>query len=230
MHVEFHGMHGEVTMRNGDVYFKVDGTYEPEEMALVTRLFGATDHVLLAGGGMGWLALWTALTGAEVEVYEAHPVLARVVAQNVALNGNKIPVHVGAIGAGDGTAEINETENWACSTMRSDPAHKYADGRRVVANITTPVHGINGLLERGDFNALALDIEGGELEVARAITAGNWQRLHTVLMEVHRAYIGEDGVAEIEHLLSEHGMRVTVYAAQFGSEHRGPYITAEREL
>lgn len=200
--------------------------YEPEETRLVRKYFGRGDTILMAGLGEGWLAANMLDMGADVIALEANEAIARFVSANVEVEGQKFSVYPGALMPRPGEVIFNEVENWACSTLQAEPKHPFEDGRKVVQRQKVMGYGINTMIANNKVNALALDVEGGELELVNAISFENLMKLGKIMVEYHRQYIGDAGVTTIRKTLANNGF-TRIELIETGT-HRGDYEMFKR--
>lgn len=165
---------------------------EPEETQLLLRVLRPADRVLIAGGGLGWLALVAAavVTPARVVVYEPNAERCRIIWGGLRIDDQWVcAVHQGAVAATDGTVALARSpEHWSMDTLAND-------GERV------PGYALDTLIVRHQSTVLALDIEGGEHAVLPVSTLAG---LRAAVIEVHRG-----DLAPILLHLAGVGLRVT---------------------
>lgn len=165
MSIDFHGVH-----LPDSVLPLLAGTYEQHEMAMAEALFQYGDRVVVAGAGMGWLAAWVAQHVGAGNVLAVEPLahLARLVAMNVAVDGQGLQVQHGALTPDGLPSGITENpECWALSRTGDGPEVPGVDLRQ---------------LQRAGYDCLALDVEGAEVELLTPEVLGGMRKL---LVELH---------------------------------------------
>jgi len=192
----FHGAILPIT--NGIV--EVGSEFEAEEVEQARLLFDATDRVLVAGGGMGWLALHIAARCPFVLIVEPLPYLYRLLVDNLHVDGVTIHVIKGAIGATRRQADFYVDDLWALSRFAGE-----GEG----ASFYTEVYDLASLVAQAKLTGLALDVEGAEYEILLSLPAPLAPQLRRLLIEFHLFRLPPGAMDEIVgHLLSI-GYRVT---------------------
>lgn len=201
--IDFHGVHLSGDMFDVGVY----GTFEQEEMDLADVMFTPGDRVLVAGGGMGWTAAWIARRVGAHNVLAIEPQghLVDLVRQNVAVGGIPLVVRHGALTRNGESARVTPNlDNWALTTATAGRGDHEAPGVDLLPLMTA------------GWNCLALDIEGGEVDVLTDLVLSGLSKL---LLDLHRfavdtrdletrlADCGMDLVAEYDRMHREVGRR-----------------------
>lgn len=190
--IDFHG----VQLQDEVFDVGVLGTYEQEEMDLADRTFVPGDRVVVAGCGMGWTAVWIARRVGVGNVVGIEPQahLVDLVRQNVAYNGMPLTVRHGAL-TRDGAAATYTTnpDNWALT--------RAAEWGRVPP--AQPAPGVDLVpMQRAGWDCLALDIEGGEVDVLTDLVLSRTRKL---LLDLHRFAVDTRG---LEKRLVDSGMEL----------------------
>jgi len=174
------------------------GRYEPQETQLAMRLLRPGMTAVDVGANWGYFTLVCAhLVGAtgRVLALEPHPHLSSLLAENAATNGlsqvEVLRLAAGAESGARGFVGFNEQAgNWGLS--RSAHAAEAADFECETA-------GLDGVLDARGIDRVDLvkiDIEGGEADALRGMTAGlERQRYRYVLLECHPAALAQLGTS-----------------------------------
>jgi FkbM family methyltransferase len=177
------------------------GRYEAEECRALRQVLRPGDRVLELGGGIGFLSAFAALTpGVEsVVTVEANPRLIPMIHETHRLNGvTRIRLIEGAVTADQG-AEIDfylRQHFWGSSL---DP-----NLRRYARSVKCPRIAIAPLLKDVKPTVLLCDIEGGE---GGLFDNADLSTIRDMVIELHPAAYGLDGVERILSGLAVHGLR-----------------------
>jgi len=189
--IDFHGVR-----LGDDALTYALGTYEPQEMSLADQLFEAGDRVVVAGCGMGWLAAWIARRVGPANVLGVEPLahLVELVRQNVEVDGVPLAVRHGALTPGGTAVEVREDpECWALTRTR--PWNIVSEG------VWAPGVDLRPLQAAG-WDCLALDIEGGEVDV---LTEEVLRRCRKLLVDLHRFAVD---TTDLEKRIEGAGLRL----------------------
>ncbi|HNT77703.1 MAG TPA: FkbM family methyltransferase [Anaerolineae bacterium] len=186
--------HGAVLPVTPDGLLDVDSESESEEVEQARALFFSTDRVLVAGGGMDWLALHLAARCSFVLILEPIPYLHRLLVDNLYVDGSTMIVIRGAIGDTRRQQAFLIDDLWALSRFSEDEA---------AAQPLVEVYDLRSLVEQAGITGLALDVEGAELKILLSLTADLAQRLRRLLIKFHLFRL-PPGSRErlVEHLFS----------------------------
>jgi FkbM family methyltransferase len=177
--------------------------YETQERDLVDRYVRPHDRVLELGGCIGVVACATNRKLSDPHghvVVEANPALIPSLELNKSRNGCGFNVEHGMLSrSSDGTFYVHDDILDGSQKDRAD-----AGGKAV--RTTVPVTSIEAIEAkyRTSFNALIMDIEGGELAFLEE-NSGFLSRVDLVIVEFHAAVIGADGCARGRAILQNLG-------------------------
>jgi FkbM family methyltransferase len=180
------------------------GRYEPQETQLAMQLLGQGMTVVDVGANWGYFTLVTAyLVGprGRVLALEPHPRLSWMLRENVSVNalthvepltlaagaeaGPRTFIAFDERGGNSGlsrAASLSETGDFDCATIALDAL---VDARKI-----------------GRVDLLKMDIEGGEVDALRGMTAGlAAHRYRYVLLECHPAALAAAGAC-LDHCLA----------------------------
>ena len=176
------------------------GRYERRERALSARIIRPGDVVLELGAGLGFLSSYLRkFTGArKIVCVEANPNLIPYISRVHALNGiDGVELLNGVVvPRADGTASIPfycRRDFWASSLDPSAPFE---------AVVSVGALRFSDILECHRPDVLVMDIEGGELELLTAPSAGS---IRAAVIETHPGQYGPDGLRAIEANLERLG-------------------------
>jgi FkbM family methyltransferase len=178
--------------------------FDPNDLEILASQITPSFDFVDLGANVGVYSLFVARLagpGAKILAVEPHPVAARRLHDNIALNGFRISVAETAVAEHDGTLKLAvDSNNIGATTVRA--------GRRVRGHreqITVPACTLHGLVTEHAFeriDALKLDIEGAEGRALRPFLATApqtlWPRL--ILLEAHVAPGRCDLITELEAL------------------------------
>jgi FkbM family methyltransferase len=151
---------------------------------------GPLDVVVDVGAHVGMLSLYAAERGARrVLAYEAHPGLARTLAENAKRMNGTIEVYALAVAA--------ETE--AERSMVTDAMAAFDGLQPWTANLAVPTIAFRDVLAIGPIDYLKIDIEGGEHELFDSVTAEHLRHVRFLDLEVH--HTSKHGEAEAYGLI-----------------------------
>ena len=173
--------------------------YEQEERALIRAHMPADVTVLELGACLGVVSCITNRLLRQPErhvVVDANPRVGEWIERNRRRNGADFAIEEGLVSrSSDGTFFLHDL-------VVGGSADRVTSVR-----VTAPVLTIEELEERHalTFDALVMDIEGGELVFVRE-NPDLFRRLRFACIEMHEFVLGDDGVAECESLLRAAGL------------------------
>ena len=172
----------------------LSGVYEAGERRAVVQDLRGSDRVLELGTGIGIIALTLARARPDLPVItlEANPALEPVIRANFAQNGCRARLICGLAALTEGSATFHVSRNFAASSTR-DPGGPCQE-------ITVPMVDVGALIAEHRPTILICDIEGGEVDILRAIPLDGLRRL---IVEFHPALCPADQIsATVAHLLA----------------------------
>lgn len=176
------------------------GNYELAERRLLDRLLKVDDVVMELGTGLGLLSAAAAarVGSTNVYTYEANPQMEDAIRDTFTLNGVQPSVTFCMIGRKEGESAFFVTGDfWSSSSLPPT-----GDARVV----RVPMRSFDSELIRIRPTVLAIDIEGGELDLLRG---ADLLGVRALVMEVHVGVIGADGADEVRRSVEEAGLQVT---------------------
>jgi FkbM family methyltransferase len=193
------------------------GRYERGEVRAMQRLARADDVVLELGAGVGVVSTAAArVVGADrVVSVEANPELIPIIGETHRLSGVtgiRLLHGVGMPTPGD-LQEIPFylRENFWASSMDSRREDRKSGN---VREAMVPVIDLNALIGDVRPTILAMDIEGGELPLARGLDLSPFR---LVIMELHPRVYGHPGVAELFGRFADAGLTYDAKASRGGT-------------
>jgi FkbM family methyltransferase len=175
------------------------GDYEQAELAALGTLLRRDDVVMEIGTGLGFLSAWCARSvGSErVFTFEANPVLEEPIRRLHSLNHVSPRLEICVLSEADGTAVFYpQREFWASSVVA---------GGRTAEGIEVPARSFENARAAISPTLLIVDIEGGELELARH---ARFEGVDRIVIELHPEVIGEAGCETVVTALAEAGFAV----------------------
>jgi FkbM family methyltransferase len=157
------------------------GTYEEAERFLVQKALRPGDRVIEAGAGLGVVTMNIAKIVGEANliVYEASPVTAKLLERNLERNGFRIEVRRRGLSDSDSGTQFVHANN-----IRGSSAVAKRDGQAM----DIPTDDIARVLADFSANTLVLDIEGKEIDV---LLKAPLQSIEKVIVEIHPRHLGD---------------------------------------
>ena len=185
--------------------FAISGSFEPAELAAISRLALPGTCVIDVGANVGLMALVAAAavgpTGSVVAV-EPLPVNLVRLAENIQKNRYPwVQIEPAAAGSETGTATLHVTRDSAYPSLKTP-----AGGHRVIDAIAVSLRTIDNVWrERGmpRVSLLKVDVEGYELDVLRGAATLLKTCRPVVLAESHEEHLGA-----VDALLAQHGYQM----------------------
>lgn len=178
------------------------GRLSQPEARLMAKLVEPEDRFVELGGGIGYTSALVARQGkaASIVTFEANPQLIPVIQSNHALNG----VAATAVNAVVLPEKKTETVPFAVRRHfnRSALARPERARRHVVE---VPVMSFAEMIAKFAPTMLMVDIEGGEDALFQNVDLPGVRK---VLVEVHKAHIGDAGIRRLFRFFSERGFRI----------------------
>lgn len=169
--------------------------YERREADAVRALVGKDDVAMELGAGIGFMSTLMAKSckARAVHTFEANPSFIPYIRRVHAANGvaEKVTLTNALLGAGDGTAQFYEREEFSASSLEADPP---GVGSPVVAVHEVPVMAIGRVMAGIRPTALVCDIEGAEADL---LPLADLSSLHVAVVELHPQWIGQRGVQAV---------------------------------
>lgn len=182
-HISFHGMG--IYVRNLRSHISIiRSDLDPQEFELC-KLLRKGDRCVLAGAGMGSVAVWACVqAGVEnVLMYEAIPEKVDAFLRGVKVDGVVPTLRWGALSTRDGEANfLVQSEHWPGSSLLPNADDQIHGSTASGSVIRVPTVDTNRVLREWKANALMLDIEGEEHNVIHQIDLGP---LRCIGMELH---------------------------------------------
>lgn len=175
------------------------GAYEKYELELVKSQLHPSDIVMELGTGLGLVSIYCAkrIGSERVFTYEANPELEPIIRHNYAMNQVAPTLTICMLGDKLGEQKFYVRKNfWASSTIPRSPNDKA---------IKVHVKSFNQEVKRINPTFLIIDIEGGEYELLKDAELHNVQ---TIVMELHKSFIGYEKAEVVISRLTETGFRV----------------------
>lgn len=197
----------------------IAGTYEMPETRLIKRYLTPGDRVLELGAGMGFTELSCARIVGDHNVYsfEANPALESLIRRNYALNGLFPDLTIAMLGEGNGEETFYIARDfWASSPIAGAQMEE----------ITVPRRNLNATITALSPTFLLMDIEGGEVEIVKALKPGT---LRTVMIECHPSIVGAEAIEAMLTRLGELGFRTLFRSKEFSDLTNFQYIGRRAE-
>jgi FkbM family methyltransferase len=179
------------------MYYVLCRRYEQKESERSVRYLLPSDRVLEVGAGVGWTALRALKSCGMIDyaVVEANPSVFPLLQENLRLNGRTIPAFHAAITPVSGPQDFHLHRDFWSSSVH------VRNG--MVATASVPGLTLRDVTASLQFrpNALVMDIEGGEIDIADE----DWLLFEKVLLEVHVRIVGSESVAQLEDRLAALG-------------------------
>lgn len=181
--------------------FIKQGRYEAREGKILGQIIEDGERVLELGGGLGFISTIAALSGKcrAIRTYEANPDLKQVILETHRLNGAKgVKVETAVLVREARTDFIPfyvRKDFWGSSLAKKE-------GENIVREVAVPVRELAWVL--GEFmpSMIVCDIEGGELDL---FDGRRMPSVKKVLIELHQAVIGPQGMKAVFDAMSESG-------------------------
>lgn len=190
------------------------GNYESHEARLVQRLLQPSDRVLELGAGMGYLTIFTSKIVGDQNVFtfEANPGLEHLIRRNFMLNNVSPNLEIAMLGDGDGEETLFVAADFFASSMHS---------KNKGAPVSVPKKDLNQTIANLEPTVLLMDIEGGEIDIVRALIPGS---IRLIMIECHPNLVGQDGLDKMEHHLENLGFQ----SERYGEESRNYQYIGKR--
>lgn len=203
--IDFHGVRLPSSLLSS-----VQGTYEQVEMEMIRDFIFPEDRVLLAGGGMGWLAAWCAAHLSDplnITVFEPIPTLADLLRKNVQVDGTHLDVRNAALGTRGGEGLFHVEHNWALSGIAYDRVLDIYKSTPPQNVITVPVEDIRQVILSLQSSALILDVEGDEANLIPYL-GDSWASLRRCIIEVHSFRLSSTQISDIFATIYQQGFTI----------------------
>ncbi|QYX57544.1 FkbM family methyltransferase [Roseovarius sp. SCSIO 43702] len=186
--------------------------YETPEAVGLPRFVTQKDRVLEIGAGIGFISTYLAahIAPQSITCVEANPVLADYIRRVHELNGVTAEVHNAVLLPDNadmprsGTVPFHVTEPFWSSSFENP---KDLPSTLVDA----PVRRLSAMIRECDPTVIICDIEGGEASLFEEVDFGNVRHIY---VEVHRRYIGANGVRKMFHDLHRHDFAYSPRASE----------------
>lgn len=200
--VSFHGV--ALSCQDGHVVSVGPGAKQPI-VDMAWQLLNEWDRVLVGGGGLGYTAARIAAIAAYTLVYEANPLLAKVMRAGVTVEGGgQFEVRGAALADRTGftTLSMWSMDDWQQARIVDLPGVKPQTGLAPV--IQVPCDDISVIIKKREINALALDVEGAEHALIHSLSDEAWGWLDKILLELHTINLADEG-ASVRKCLADRG-------------------------
>lgn len=169
--------------------------YEYSEIAAIQQVVRPGDVILEIGGGIGFISSYILriMKAGRVHIFEADPDLIPIIEHNLALNGVTAQIEQGIVGNCDGPVNFHRQPSFWASSVIPLPGG---------ASITARGVSFARLLKEVKPDVVVVDIEGGEKDLFDGIEFGGTR---AVIVEVHRTFIGGEGVARCFTAMAKSG-------------------------
>jgi FkbM family methyltransferase len=174
------------------------GSYEREELRLISAVLSPSDVVLEIGAGLGLVSAYCAkrVGSARVFAFEADPDLEPCIRETYALNGVEPTLDMCAVGSQAGRVTLYRDKHFISSSVVR---------RRVGAKpVEVPGKALNYLVEKVRPTVLVVDAEGAERELFDGAELAGVKK---VVLELHDRVIGPDGTDQVRRKLAGMGFK-----------------------
>jgi FkbM family methyltransferase len=174
------------------------GSYEREELRLISAVLSPSDVVLEIGAGLGLVSAYCAkrVGSARVFAFEADPDLEPCIRETYALNGVDPTLDMCAVGPQAGRVTLYRDKHFISSSVVR---------RRVGAKpVEVPGKALNYVVEKVRPTVLVVDAEGAERELFDGTELPGVKK---VVLELHDRVIGPDGTDEVRRKLAGMGFK-----------------------
>lgn len=174
------------------------GDYELLDLELFETYLVRDERVLEIGGGVGMTAAFCALcTRSQVHVVEANPTLTKYIRRQFEINGlaHLLSIEETCVSNSQPDSSVPlyiHAELWL-STLLPKPDRTY---KRVMV----PTKSIQSILAKHPFEVLAVDIEGGEVDLFKAKLPACVKK---IFVEIHSPDIGEAAFCQVITMIQE---------------------------
>ena len=185
------------------------GSYEGDEVRILTQVLQSSDRVMEIGAGIGYLSTYCAkLVGSSnVTAFEANPALIDKIEATYHLNGVSPEVR-NTLSSDESGSQITfyvEPSFWSSST------HKRSESAQEV-KVTTS--NINHVIQELTPSMLLIDIEGGEAELVEMIDF-DCSSIDKIIIELHPHVIGDSTCSRVLKVLFEQGFDMNFSMSRF---------------
>lgn len=174
------------------------GSYEREELRLISEVLSPSDIVLEIGAGLGLVSTYCAkrLGSTRVFAFEADPDLEPCIRETYALNGVAPTLDMCAIGPRSGRVTLYRDKHFVASSVVR---------RRVGAKpVEVPGKALNYVVDKVRPSVLVVDAEGAEREL---FDGAEIPSVRKVVLELHERVIGPDGTEQVRRELATMGFK-----------------------
>jgi FkbM family methyltransferase len=174
------------------------GSYEREELQLISAVLSPNDVVLEVGAGLGLVSTFCAkrLGSARVFAYEADPDLEPCIRETYALNDVEPTLEMCAIGPRAGRVTLRRDKHFISTSVAR---------RRVGAKpVEVPGKALDYVVERVRPTLLLVDAEAAEREL---FDGAELPGVTKVVLELHDHVIGPDGTDRVRQDLAGAGFK-----------------------
>jgi FkbM family methyltransferase len=174
------------------------GSYEREELRLISAVLSPSDVVLEIGAGLGLVSAYCAkrVGSARVFAFEADPDLEPCIRETYALNGVEPTLDMCAVGSQAGRVTLYRDKHFISSSVVR---------RRVGAKpVEVPGKALNYLVEKVRPTVLVVDAEGAERELFDGAELAGVKK---VVLELHDRVIGPDSTDQVRRKLAGMGFK-----------------------
>jgi FkbM family methyltransferase len=179
-----------------------DGRYEKKEVDAILKCLKGGEGILELGGGLGYVstAICMAVRTRRYDVVEANPNLIPVIKDTHALNGvASVNVHHCIATTDPSALEKGHVEFNIGTSFLGSSLNPIAKAR---STVKVPAEPLQRFLDDNTPDVLIADIEGAEKGLFRDVRMPS---LKIVMLELHPALIGLDGIKSVFDDLSAHG-------------------------
>lgn len=175
------------------------GSYEREELRLISEVLSPDDVVLEIGAGLGLVSTYCAkrLGSGRVFAFEADPDLEPCIRETYDLNGVEPALEMCAIGPKAGRVTLYRDKHFISSSVAR---------RRVGAKpVEVPGKALSYVVERFHPSLLVVDAEGAEREL---FDQAELRGVRKIVLELHDRVIGPEGTDRVRQRLGEMGFTI----------------------
>jgi FkbM family methyltransferase len=172
------------------------GSYEREELRLISEVLSPDDVVLEVGAGLGLVSAYCAkrLGSGRVFAFEADPDLEPCIRETYALNAVEPTLEMCAIGSRSGRVTLYRNKHFISSSVAR---------RRVGAKpVEVPGKALNYVVDKVHPSMLVVDAEGAEREL---FDQAELPSVRKIVLELHDRVIGPAGTDQVRRRLAEMG-------------------------